>query len=427
MKPISPFGLPIGISIAFWSLVGIARFFYEKFIAIPKKTSFTRYKISDIAAILPAHNEELVIKDCIQALKDSGLMQNQIYVASDGSIDKTTKLAKKERVNVVDINPGKGKAKALVYLIEHFNLYERYKLIFIIDADTRVDKEFVKRALPFFNNPEIGVVFAASRIVWPPHIIPRLKLYFVAYRERLNRMLQYLLIYGQTWKFASVNYVIPGFCTIYRSNVLSQLEIDTPGLLIEDFNLAFQFHKKKVGKLGFNHQLIGWDQYPDNLMDYVKQVRRWNIGFFQTVRKNGVWPSFFWLTLFVFSTEVLLNSVFVLFLPLLLLYLTSPWIPFSSDVLNSFSNLYSNFGPYRNLTLGDIWLGTFLIDYLFTVAIGLITRKPQFIIYGLFFFIMHFIVSAVLLSSIIPGFFGKSAGRWVPPTRSAEQLGGAGG
>ena len=79
--------------------------------------------------------------------------------------------------------------------------------------------------------------------------------------------------------------------------------------------------------------------------------------------------------------------------------------------------------PYKNLSLGDIWVGTFFIDYGVTVVIGLINRKPQFIIYGLFFFIMHFIVSLVLLSSIIPGFFGSSAGRWEPPTRSKEQLG----
>ena len=163
------------------------------------------------------------------------------------------------------LSPGRGKARALVYLIEQFQLYERYKLIFILDADTRVDEHFIERALPFFNDPEIGVVFAKSTIVWPQHILPRLKLYFVAYRERLNRMLQYFLIYGQTWKYTSLNYVIPGFCTIYRSDVLQQLKIDTPGILIEDFNLAFQFHKKKIAKLGYHPSLIAWDQYPDNL------------------------------------------------------------------------------------------------------------------------------------------------------------------
>ena len=424
MKPISPFGLPVGISIAFWSIVGLIRLLVEKFI---KKSIYPTagpniMTPEDIAVILPAHNEELVIRKSIQALRQS-LDPSQIYVVSDGSTDKTYRRARMEGCHVSYLNPGRGKARALVYLIEQFQLYERYKLIFILDADTRVDEHFIERALPFFNDPEIGVVFAKSTIVWPRHILPRLKLYFVAYRERLNRMLQYFLIYGQTWKYASLNYVIPGFCTIYRSGVLRALKIDTPGILIEDFNLAFQFHKKKIAKLGYHPSLIAWDQYPDNLVDYVKQVRRWNIGFFQTVRKNGVWPSFFWLTLGVFSIEVLLNSVFVLFLPFILLYYFSLPLLGSNLFLDSFTNFYHYFGPYRNISLGDIWVGTFLIDYAVTVVIGLINRKPQFIIYGLFFFIMHFIVSLVLLSSIIPGFFGSSAGRWEPPTRSKEQLG----
>ena len=427
MKPVSPFGLPIGISVLFWSVVGLIRLLTEKvFVKKPDRTrrsiNLLELKKSDIAVILPAHNEELVIRDSIRWLKKS-LHPKQIYVVSDGSKDKTYRRARMEGVHVSKLDPGKGKAKALVYLLQRHNLYERYKLIFIVDADTRIDPTCVERALPLFADPKVGVVFASSRIVWPDHFFPRLKLYFVAYRERLNRMLQYFLIYGQTWKYTSVNYVIPGFATLYRSEILKQLEIDTPGLLIEDFNLAFQFHKKHLGRIGYDPSLIGWDQYPDNLKDYWKQVRRWNIGFFQTIKKNGVGPSFFWLALGVFSAEVILNSIFLLFLPFLLIYLFSSSIPGADALLGQFTGLYQTFGPYKNLSLGDIFLGTYILDYILTVVIGLYNRKPQFIFYGLFFFVMHFITSLILLSSIIPGFFGRSTGRWTPPTRSKEQLG----
>ncbi len=422
MKPISPFGLPIGFSVAFWSIIGLIRLFYEKIFLKSQKRRSTKTKPLDIAVILPAHNEELVIRRSIQALKLS-LVSKQIYVVSDGSKDKTYRRAKMEGCHISYLNPGRGKAKALVYLLRRFRLLERYKLIFIVDADTQVDKNFVKKALLFFNDRKIGAVFASSRIFWRQHWIPSLKYYFISYRERLNRMLQYFLIYGQTWKYTSVNYVIPGFCTIYRSAVLKQLKIDTPGILIEDFNLAFQFHKKKLGKLGYAPDLIGWDQYPDNLKDYWNQVRRWNIGFFQTVKANGIWPSFFWLSLGVFSLEVLVNSIFLLFLPFLLLYIFLPFFAPENQFLAFFTNLYQEFGPYKYLGLRDIFLGVFLIDYATSVLIGLINKKPQLLFYGLFFFLMHFVVSLILLSSIIPGFFGSSSGRWTPPTRRKEQLG----
>lgn len=423
MKPVSPFGLPVGISIAFWSFVGLLRFFYEKIFGKSpyKHRGRNRYKATDIAVILPAHNEELVIRSSIQALKQL-VDPKQIYVVSDGSSDKTYQRARYEGVHVSKLLPGRGKARAMVYLLQHYRLFDKYKLIFILDADSRPASNFLKQALPLFNDRAIGVVFASSKIVWKQHWLPRLKYYFISYRERLNLMLRYLLIYGQTWKYTSVNYVIPGFCTIYRSEILKQLQIDTPGILIEDFNLAFQFHKKRLAKLGYNPSIVAWDQYPDNFKDYVKQVRRWNIGFFQTVKKNGFWPSFFWLSLFVFSAEVILNSIFVLFLPAVILYLLASLYAPSGTLLYQYAHLYASFGPFHYVTLFDLLLWTYLADYLTTVIIGLLAKKPQLLFYGLFFFPMHFAVSVVLLSSIFPGFFSSSAGKWTPPTRSAEQI-----
>jgi len=414
MKPISPFGLPIGISITFWSIIGLIRWITTSFFQKPKKFNPKEnvMKSSDVAVVLPAYNEELVIRDSIKALKKI-LDKKQIYVVSDGWNDRTYEIATEEGCNTYLLDPNKGKAKAMVHLIKYYNLYDKYKLIFILDADTKPDRNFLKRALPLFDDPDIGVVFASSQIKWPQHIVPKLKYYFVAYRERLNRMLQYFLLYGQTWKYTSVNYVIPGFATIYRSSVLRKLEIDTPGILIEDFNLAFQFHKKKLGKLGYSPSIIGWDQYPDNLVDYWKQVRRWNIGFFQTVRKHGVWPSFFWLTLGVFSFEVILNSIFLLFLPLIVASLLWP------DILTDF---YRTYIPFHISGLWYIFFTVFLTDYVLTVVIGLINKKPQLIFYGLFFFPMHYITSLILISSIIPGFFGSSSGQWVPPTRRVEKF-----
>src|SRR3989344_8191861 len=136
MKPISPFGLPVGISIAFWSIVGLARLLVEKFIkkSIYPTAGPNQMTTTDIAVILPAHNEELVIRKAIQALRQS-LDPSQIYVVSDGSSDKTYRRARMEGCHVSYLSPGRGKAKAMVYLLHRFNLFARYKLIFIVDSD----------------------------------------------------------------------------------------------------------------------------------------------------------------------------------------------------------------------------------------------------------------------------------------------------
>ena len=417
MKPISPFGLPLGISFTVWTIIGSLRYLFEKIAGRKKKSNRRRFKASDIAAVIPAYNEELIIRKCIQALKKV-IDKKQIYVVSDNSNDKTYRRARMEECHASNLRLGKGKARALKYLFTRFKLFKRYKLIFIVDADTNMDPSCLSHALPLFNDKNVGVVFASSQIRWSQHIIPKLSYYFIAYRDRLNRLLQYCFVYGQTWKYTNVIYVIPGFATIYRSEILEKLEIDTPGLLIEDFNLAFQFHKSKLGKIGYNPAMIGWDQYPDNLSDYWKQVRRWNIGFFQTVRKNGVWSSFFWLTLGIFSAEILLNSVFILFLPLFLLSLLLSF--FHSSLFATLSYVFRSISFYGNLTLTDVVIGIFLIDYIITVTIGLVNKKPQFIFYGLFFLLMHYVTSLILLSSLIPGFSSSSTGRWTSPKRQVK-------
>lgn len=414
MKPISPFGLPLGISITFWTIIGLLRFISESVKGNEETIQKNRFNSSDVAVVIPAHNEEVVIKQCIRAVAKF-VDKKQIYVVSDGSSDKTYRRAQMEGCHVSYLNPGRGKAKALKHLFNTYSLFRKYKLIFIVDADTRMDENCLKYALPLFDDKDIKVVFASSQIEWPRHIRPKLAYYFMAYRDRLNRLLQYCFVYGQTWKFTNVNYVIPGFATIYRSDVLKRLEIDTPGLLIEDFNLAFQFHRRKLGKLGYEPRMIGWDQYPTNLTDYWKQVRRWNIGFFQTVRINGVWSSFFWLALGIFSFEILMNSIFFILLPIILLTLLSTFISFGP--FDKITNFYQSLPFYESYSIFDLFIGVFLIDYAITVIIGLWNKKPQFIFYGLFFFFMHYLTSLILLSSIIPGFFGKSEGRWNSPKR----------
>ncbi len=414
-------GLPFGISLTFWLAIGFFRFLNEKVLSwlrFKRKKRSKHYKRSDIAVILPAHNEEKVIRSSIQSLKKS-LDASQIYVVSDGSTDKTYRRARSEKCHVSKLEPGRGKAKALVYLLEKYRLMDKYKLIFVVDADTKIDQAFVPNALKMLKDPSIAVVFGSTEIYWHQHLAPSWQYYVIAYRERLNKILTYCLTYGQTWKYANVSFVVPGFAAMYKSEILRKLEIDTPGLLIEDFNLAFQLHKKKLGKIGYSSKMIGWDQHPNNLEDYWRQVRRWNIGFFQTVRKHKFWPSLFWLFLFVFTIEVFLNSIFILLLPFVLIFMWGYFAGGNSS-FSEFLEVGFDIWPFGVISLGAILGIVLFLDYVITAIVGIINRKPQFLFYGLFFFFMHYVTAMILVSSIVPGFFGHSDGRWKPPSRWHE-------
>ena len=409
-------GLPFSISILFWYVVGLIRFFAEEIFVTPKrvKRAIIVKKMKKVAICIPAHNEEVVIAKTIKSIKRL-VPAKQIYIVSDGSKDRTITIARSQKCNVLELTPGKGKAKALVALMKHFKLLQRYEFILFVDADTILERNYLKNAIKIFeSDPTVAAIAGYIVSSFRKHRNLSRRKFFEAYRVRLNRLIQLFLVYGQTWKYMNVTPVIPGSCSIYRARALKKLQLDTPGIVIEDFNLAFQIHKKRLGRIAHHPGIYSIDQDPDNLRDYWNQVKRWNTGFYQTVRKLGLWPSFFWMSLGVFTFEVLVFSLFIVVLPMLVLLLTTQYY---APIINPEIIKVSQFVSSSYITLWQIVLLAFVIDYGLTLLVAVNDRKYKLLIYGLGFLFFSYINSLILLLSIPRGLLTKSRGRWTPPKR----------
>ncbi len=394
-----------GYSFSFWMIVGVIRFFYEKLVQQEPKRDIRAQPmtVKDVAAVIPAHNEAYSIRRTIRALKRVLPRQN-IYVASDYSTDKTVIYARKLGVQVADIRPNLGKAKAIVYMLKRYKLIKRYKAVLINDADREIDKNYMKLALPLFQDPKAAVVAPHSNPRWYKYTW--WELLFITYRFRLWRVVQYGMRFGQTWKFTNVSYIVPGSLCLYRTRVLKRLTIDVPGLIIEDFNMTFEVHKKKLGYIAYDPRIFGWEQDPHNLKDYIRQIKRWNLGFWQTVKHNGIWPSMFWFSTGSFILELLSYSLFIIFMPGILVYF----------LLTNFAPLHLPF-IYATLTVTDIVIGVFVMDYITTLFVAFIERKPLIILYGFLFIFLRYIDAWVYLTSFPKAFLTKSPGTWKSPTR----------
>ena len=183
--------LVFGISTTFWSLVGVGRALdsvrrrhfahhprrrfamprslvrrprsaahaspTERPRAAPRVAGLTP---ADVAVLVAAHNEELVIADTIRAasqLVDAG----NIHIISDGSKDSTATVARSAGANVLQLSPNRGKAGALAAGIEHFDLCRRFEVVLLLDADTHLAPDYLATGLPLFDDP--GVVAVAGR------------------------------------------------------------------------------------------------------------------------------------------------------------------------------------------------------------------------------------------------------------------------
>ncbi|RJR13362.1 glycosyltransferase family 2 protein [Candidatus Parcubacteria bacterium] len=373
-----------------------------------------RIRPEEVAVVIAAHNEELTIGETIESLLQI-TTPDHIYIASDGSKDKTVEIVRSYGCNVEDIQPNRGKAGALVYMLRKNDLTNRYKAVFFMDADIKVHDKIYQFKLPYFDDPRVIAVSAYFATPWPRHFIPRRELLITAYRIRLWRVLQFFVRYGQTWKYANMSPIVPGGASIYRSTALKQIQIDTPGLVIEDFNMTFQIHHKKLGLIIFEPRALVFDQEPYTIKDFVSQIKRWYLGYFQTMRHHGIWPSFFCFFTYFFTFELIISSILFIFTPFLLLEL----------ILSGKEYLFLNLILFGYpVTVLNILISVLVLDYLITIAVAIIERKPILLLYGLAFYPIRYIEAVVFLSMLPMTFIRRSDGRWKSPARKTfEALG----
>jgi cellulose synthase/poly-beta-1,6-N-acetylglucosamine synthase-like glycosyltransferase len=368
-----------------------------------------------IAVIIPAHNEEPVIDTAISSAL--GLFNRwDIYVVSDSSKDATAEIAAKTGVNVLELLTNRGKAGAIEAVIEEFSLTENYDGVLILDADTELDAGYVEGAKRQLLDQDVAAVAGFVVSEWKPkerNIIGRI---ISAYRDRLYFMLQYFMRFGQTWKRANTAFIVPGFASVYRSRALREITVNPPGLVIEDFNMTFEVHRKRLGRVSMRPDTKAYSQDPFTFRDYRKQVGRWTLGFWQTVRRHKVWPSLFWVALALYIIEVVLVSfLFLVTVAIAVFVLIGT---FGGEVVAGLPYFSDGFGAVTAfLPLTALMIGLLVPDYMLTCVMTMIRRRPSYLFYGLFFFPIRVVDSYLSLRMIPKAWTAKSDGRWSPPTR----------
>lgn len=419
----------IGVSTLFWTFVGLGRLLAQarrggrRGVHIRARHSHRPGRSSDrdgtipqpseVAVLVAAHNEAVVIGETI-ARATALVPVGNIHVVSDGSSDGTADVARAAGANVLELDPNRGKAGALAAGIERFALARRFQVVLLLDADTHLAPDYLRTGLPLFAEPDVVAVAGRASTIENPAPRTRVGKFLIAYRERLYLVVQLLLKYGQAARWANAVTIVPGFASMYRTRVLDQIDVVGAGLVIEDFNMTFELHAKRLGRIEFHPSAaVAYTQDPDNLRDYVKQVQRWILGFWQTVRRHGLQRGVFGVNLVVFVLELLSSCVLlVLLVPAFavtcagLLVLTID--PDPSAVWVTLSGILPPWALLVGLLVPDLALTVFAV---------VVRRSPRFLLYALGFPLMRIVDAAICLRALARAFGRRSSGVWVSPTR----------
>jgi biofilm PGA synthesis N-glycosyltransferase PgaC len=376
-----------------------------------------RFCSDDVAILIPAHNEAAVLEETLRAASKLLPLSN-IHVVSDGSTDRTAEVGREFGAKVLEVFPNRGKAGALLMAISHFELARNFQVLLLLDADTRLAPDYLKTGLREFDDPEVVAVAGRVKCLLDPPPQTRIGRFLVAYRARLYAVVQLLVKYGQAVRWANAVSIVPGFASMYRTDVLDRIDIAAPGLVIEDFNMTFEVHAKKLGRIAFGPNVaVAYTQDPDIPRDYVRQIRRWSLGFWQTVRLHGVHVGRFWLALTAQIAELICSSVLLLLMVPLMLFTL-----YSETLAETYGHpgmlgweLVGTLGPQYVL------IGFLLPDVLMTVFASIALRRPSLLLLSPLLPAMRLLDAYVCLRSIPTALRTRSSGSWVSPTRREAQ------
>ena len=375
------------------------------------------FTTSDVAVLIPAHNEALVIEDSLRSIM-ALVPRDNVHVVSDGSTDATVEIARRSGARVIETQENVGKAGALEEAIGRFDLIQRFPVVMLLDADTRVEPGYFTAALPMFDHPEVVAVAGCVRTARDRRMTLGGKV-LVGHRTRIYAVGQRALKFGQTWLRSNATPIVPGFASLYRTDVLPQMEMNPPGLVIEDFNMTFEVYQKRLGKVGFTLQAVAVTQDPDNLRDYVRQTRRWAIGLWQTVRRHPPQANLFTAMLTLLLIELITSSLLFFLLPLALIVLAVPDLIGTAPSWPGFGEVHTVVAAH--LTLTAVLFGVVLPDYLLTCAVAILERQPRLLLLGVFFPFMRMLDAAIGLYAIPAAWLARSSGRWKSPARRAVE------
>lgn len=409
-----------GMNFTLWAVIGLVRILEESWRKRRRRSSdhpTPSLTTQDVAVLIPAHNEELVIESSIEAIAALVPREN-IHVVSDGSTDRTAELACQAGVNVIETRTNVGKAGALEEAIDRFKLVERFPVVLLLDADTTIEPGYFDAALPHFDDPKVVAVAGAVRTRHERGLSLIGKV-LVCHRQRIYAISQRLLKFGQTWRFTNATHIVPGFASMYRTAVLPRIEMNPPNLVIEDFNMTFEIYQKRLGKVAFTLDAVAVTQDPDNLRDYIRQIKRWGLGLWQTVRRHPPRLSLFSAMLTVLLLELLTSSMFFLLLPLLVLILAVP-------AMHPAALAWPGLMPVHEAVAAHLSLQVLLFagagaDLVLTCLVALIERRLHFLVLGVFFPLLRVLDAAVALY-VFPRAWLGSTGRWTSPARRTVEV-----
>lgn len=312
-----------------------------------------------VSILIPAHNEELVIKDTIESMINLNYPKDklEVIIVNDNSSDATGKIADQYAsqypfINVVHTKPplgGKGKSGALNQGFRHSS----GEIIVVYDADNTPEPDAVQNlVLVLQKDRKAGAVIGKFRVI-------------NAKRNLLTRLInietlsfQWLAQAGRWFWFRMAT--IPGTNFAIRRSILEELGGWDEKALSEDTELSIRVYQTGY-YIRFFPAAVTWEQEPETWKVWWKQRTRWARGNVYVIGK------------YLFSFHKLKNKKVLIDL----VYFLFTYFLFFSGILISHGVLVTSLLGHAEITIGIVSYVLLVVAFLLFVIEALLALSIE--------------------------------------------------
>jgi cellulose synthase/poly-beta-1,6-N-acetylglucosamine synthase-like glycosyltransferase/peptidoglycan/xylan/chitin deacetylase (PgdA/CDA1 family)/spore germination protein YaaH len=229
-----------------------------------------------VSVIIPAYNEEMVIKDAIERVLMTRNAKYEIIIANDGSKDNSAKIVtdnfgNNPLVTLLNLENG-GKAVALNKAIK----LAKGEIIIALDADTQFEPDTISKLVRWFKDEKVGAVAGNARVGNEVNLITRWQgIEYVVSQNIERRALA---------NFDAIT-VVPGAVGAWRRKALEEVGLYPENTLAEDQDLTIAI-QRKGWKVVYDDDAVAWTEAPETFKALSKQRFRWSYGTLQCLWKH---------------------------------------------------------------------------------------------------------------------------------------------
>jgi glycosyltransferase involved in cell wall biosynthesis len=351
-------------------------------------------KYPRVSVIIPAYNEEKVIKKTLESMIETHYPRKEIIFVDDGSTDNTLEIARQFRNKITVLNKDNGgKASALNYGL----VYAKGEIIVVVDADTIIGRNSLREIVKGFEIDEDVAAVAGN-------IKVRNRVNWITKCQALEYLIGIQVIRRAFDAFGSIT-VVPGALGAFKKSFVSDTGAYEKETIVEDFDQTIKLLKAGLITQG-SVKAVAYTEAPDTLTDFAKQRKRWYRGNIQVLKKHS---------------DALINPRFGYLQKLALPYLflgmiITPIIGFTA-LANVVLGILSGDGWWVLEAAGIFMVVHFLMSAL---AIRIDDEDPKLLLYsGFLLFGFKQIVDFLLLKAIVEQLMGKKA-TWTSARRIGD-------